>query len=44
MKRGAYYGLPGTKKLIRNTMEALEKNLGCIMANHGMIGCGQDMQ
>lgn len=40
----AKYGLPGTKMLTRNTMKALGKSFGCIMANHGMIGCGHDMK
>lgn len=40
----ARYGLPGTKSLTKNTREALGENFGCFMANHGMIGCGEDMK
>lgn len=39
----AKYGLPGTKKLTKNTLKALGTNFGAIMANHGMICCGEDM-
>lgn len=40
----AGYGLPGTRKLMKNTIEALGKNFGCIMANHGMICCGRNIK
>lgn len=40
----AKYGLPGTKALIKNTLAALGEGYGCIMANHGMIACGRDME
>ncbi len=39
----ARYGLAGTKKLTRNTMAALGSSVGCIMAHHGMICCGDDL-
>lgn len=37
-------GLPGSKELTENTVRALENNAGCIMANHGMLACGKDME
>ncbi|MBR4411795.1 MAG: class II aldolase/adducin family protein [Firmicutes bacterium] len=40
----AEYGLPGTKKLMKNTVDALGENMGCIMSHHGMIACGKDME
>lgn len=40
----AKYGLPGTKGLSKNTISALGTNFGCIMTNHGMICCGEDME
>ncbi|HKM28692.1 MAG TPA: class II aldolase/adducin family protein [Anaerovoracaceae bacterium] len=40
----AGYGLPGTKSLMNNTAKALGKNFGAIMANHGMICCGSDIE
>ena len=40
----AEYGLPGTEKLTKNTIIGLESNYGCIMANHGMICCGKDIE
>lgn len=40
----AAYGLPGTRKLMKNTMAALGENFGCIMANHGMLACGKDIE
>lgn len=42
--RLAGYGLPGTKKLWNHTIEALGKNNGCIMANHGMLCVGKTME
>lgn len=42
--RLAGYGLPGTKKLWKHTLEALGKNYGCIMANHGMLCVGKDIK
>ena len=40
----AKYALPGTKALKKNTAEAVGKNYGAIMANHGMIACGEDLE
>lgn len=40
----AGYGLPGSKKLAKNTVDALGDNFGCIMANHGMLTCGSDLE
>lgn len=42
--RLAGYGLPGTKKLWKHTLEALGKNYGCIMANHGMLCVGKTIE
>lgn len=39
----AKYGLAGTKKLVKNTMDALGASAGCIMSHHGMISCGADI-
>ena len=40
----AAYGLPGSELLMENTLKALENNVGCIMANHGMLACGRDIE
>ena len=40
----AEYALPGTKKLMANTVKALGQNLGCIMSHHGMAACGADIE
>lgn len=40
----ASYGLPGSKKLMKNTADALGKNFGCLMANHGMVAAGCDIE
>lgn len=40
----AGYGLPGSKKLMKHTADALGDNFGCIMANHGMLTCGGDLE
>jgi len=40
----AKYALPGTKALMKNTAEALGENAGAIMANHGMIACGESLE
>ena len=37
-------GLPGSKELTENTVRALGSNPGCIMANHGMLACGKDLE
>lgn len=36
-------GLPGSKELTENTVAALGSNAGCIMANHGMLACGANL-
>ncbi len=40
----AEYGLPGTKKLMSNTADALGDKAGCIMSHHGMMACGADLE
>ncbi len=40
----AEYALPGTKKLMANTVKALGQNYGCIMSHHGMAACGADIE
>jgi len=40
----ADYGLPGSKKLMTNTVEAFGTGLGCIMTAHGMIAGGRDLE
>jgi len=45
----ADYGLPGTKKLTANTLAAISfdgdhRTAGCMMANHGMICYGEDIE
>lgn len=40
----AEYALPGTKKLMANTVKALGQNFGCIMSHHGMAACGADIE
>ena len=40
----AEYALPGTKTLAGNTVKALGGNFGAIMANHGMVACGADIE
>ncbi len=37
-------GLPGSRELTENTVKALGDNPGCIMANHGMLACGEDLE
>lgn len=39
----ASYALPGTKALVRRTASAVGQGPGAIMANHGMIACGKDL-
>lgn len=43
VKVGAY-GLPGTKKLKKGTVEALEGRNACFMANHGVFCVGKTME
>ena len=38
------YGFPGTQQLTENTLKALYSGCGCIMANHGMLCCGADIE
>lgn len=38
------YALSGSKALAKNTAAALGRNFGSIMANHGMIACGKDIE
>ncbi len=38
------YGLPGTKKLMNGTAMALKDRKACLMANHGAVCVGSDMQ
>ncbi|MDD6043457.1 MAG: class II aldolase/adducin family protein [Eubacteriaceae bacterium] len=40
----ADYALPGTKSLKKNTAKAFGQSMGCIMANHGMVCGGRDIQ
>ena len=40
----AAYALPGTKALMKNTAAAVGSNWGAIMAGHGMIVCGKDLE
>ena len=40
----AEYGLPGSKKLMANTVDALGDKAGCIMSHHGMMACGTDIE
>ena len=42
--RLAGYAIPGSKKLMANSVAALGENFGCIMSNHGMIACGADLE
>lgn len=37
-------GLPGSRELTENTVKALGQNAGCIMSNHGMLACGEDLK
>lgn len=36
----AKYGLPSTKKLSKNVVNAIKDNRACVMENHGMLVCG----
>ena len=42
--RCAKYGLPGTKKITANTLEALKDRNGCFLANHGVFACGATVE
>jgi L-fuculose-phosphate aldolase len=42
--RVAKYGRPGTRKLCKRTLAALGNSPGVLMAHHGMICCGSDLE
>lgn len=42
--RCADYALYGTEELSRNALSALEGRNGCLLANHGMITAGSDLE
>ena len=42
--RVADYALPGTRKLVRKTMKALEGSNAVLLANHGAICIGRDIE
>jgi L-fuculose-phosphate aldolase len=42
--RVADYALPNTKKIVRNTVKALRGRNAALMANHGAICIGRDME
>lgn len=39
----AKYALPSTKSLTTGAMEAMKGRNGCIMANHGVVACGENI-
>lgn len=39
----ARYALPGSPELAENVIEALGDGAACLMANHGAVGVGKDM-
>ena len=39
----AEYALPGSADLAQNTVRALADKYGVLMANHGVVGCGQTL-
>jgi L-fuculose-phosphate aldolase len=39
----AAYALPGTKELAANAVQALGNKNAVLLANHGVIGCGQSL-
>lgn len=41
--RCAPYATFGTKALSRHALKALEDRRACLLANHGMIACGRDL-
>ncbi len=41
--RCAKYGMPGTKTLCKNAVEAMKGRKGCFLANHGVFACGETM-
>ena len=40
----AEYGIPGTKAMAENTMIALKDKNGALLAHHGAVSCGEDME
>lgn len=40
----AKYAPPGSKKLANKTVKALGKNYACLLANHGVVACAQNLQ
>ncbi len=42
--RVADYALPGTKKIVRKTIKALRGRNAALMANHGAVCIGRDME
>ena len=42
--RCAEYGLPGSEELKNNVIEALGDGFGCLLANHGSLCVGKDME
>lgn len=41
--RVAQYALPGTDRLARNALNALGENNACLLAHHGAVCCGEDL-
>lgn len=41
--RVADYALPSTKKIVKKTIKALKGRMGALMANHGAVGLGRDL-
>lgn len=39
----AQYSLPSTKALMKSAMNAMQDRNGCIMANHGVMACGETL-
>lgn len=39
----AQYALPGTNELAHNVVNALEKRFAVLMANHGLVGVGRNL-
>jgi len=42
--RVADYALPNTKKIVKNTMKALDGRFAALLANHGAVCIGRDME
>ncbi|MCX7779708.1 MAG: class II aldolase/adducin family protein [Negativicutes bacterium] len=40
----AAYALPGTKELADNAVAGLQRKNGVLLANHGVVGCGQSLR